>query len=51
MLSQYFALLSVVFMIPVVFLFDRVHQRKRHYRWLWEMYEGIKVLSQAGSGA
>jgi len=50
MLSQYIALLSVVFMIPVVFLFDRVHQRKQHYRRLWEMYEGLKALS-AGSGA
>jgi hypothetical protein len=45
MLSQYFALLSVVFMIPVVFLFDRVHQRKQIYRRLWEMYEGLKSLS------
>lgn len=51
MSSQYFALLSVVFMFPVVFLFDRVHQRKQHYRRLREMYEGLKALNRAGSGA
>ena len=51
MLSQYFALLSVAFMIPVVFLFDRVHQRKQHYRRLWEMYEGLKALHRGGSVA
>lgn len=48
MLPQYFALLSVVFMFPVVFLFDRVHQRKQHYRRLWEMYEGLQALTRAG---
>jgi len=47
MSSQYCALLSVVFMIPVVFLFDCVHQRKQNYRRLWEMYEGLKALSKA----
>lgn len=51
MLPQYFALLSVVFMFPVVFLFDRVHRRKQHYRRLWEMYEGLQALTRAGSGA
>ena len=43
-MSQYWALQSIVFMIPVVFLFDRIHPRKLHYRRLWEMYEGIKTL-------
>ena len=43
-MSQYWALLSIVFMIGVVFLFDRVYQRRRHYRRLWEMYEGLKTL-------
>ena len=43
-MTQYFALQSIVLMIPVVILFDRVHQRKQNYRRLWEMYEGIKRL-------
>lgn len=43
-MTRQFALLSIVFMIPAVFLFDRVHQRKRNYRRLWEMYEGLKTL-------
>ena len=43
-MTQYFALLSIVFMIPAVILFDRVHQRKQNYRRLWEMYEGLKTL-------
>lgn len=43
-MTQYFALLSMVFMFPVVILFDWAHQRKRNYRRLWEMYEGLKAL-------
>ncbi|HLK48246.1 MAG TPA: hypothetical protein VKT49_08935 [Bryobacteraceae bacterium] len=43
-MTQYFALLSIVFMIPIVILFDRIHQRNRNYRRLWEMYEGIMSL-------
>ena len=43
-MSRYFALQSIVFMIPIVLLFDRVHQRRRNYRRLWEMYEGLKQL-------
>jgi len=42
-MSSYFALLSIAFMIPVVFLFDRVHQRRRNYRRLWQMYEALKT--------
>jgi len=44
LMAQFFALLSVVLMIPVVLLFDWAHQRKRNYRRLWEMYEGLKAL-------
>ena len=47
-MTQFFALLSIVFMIPFVILFDRVHQRKRNYRRLWEMYEGLKTLRPRG---
>ena len=47
-MTQYFALQSIVLLIPVVILFDRVHQRKRIYRRLREMYEGIKRLHNAG---
>lgn len=44
-MTQYFALLSIVFMIPIVILFDRVHERRRNYRRLWEMYEELKALN------
>ena len=43
-MSRYFALQSIVFMIPIVLLFDWVHQRRRNYRRLREMYEGLKQL-------
>jgi len=42
-MAQYYALLSIVLMIPVVILFDWVHQRKQNYRRLWEMYEDLKT--------
>jgi hypothetical protein len=35
MQSQYCALLSMVFMMIFVALFDGVHQRKRDYRLSW----------------
>jgi hypothetical protein len=43
-MSRFWALQSIVFMISFVVLFDRVHQRRRHYRRLWEMYEGLIAL-------
>lgn len=42
-MPQYLALSSIVFMIAVVILFDWAHQRRRNYRRLWEMYEGLKA--------
>ncbi|GEM_PF-3522533 len=43
-MARYGALQAVIFLIPAVFLFDRIHQRNRHYRRLREMYEGLKTL-------
>jgi hypothetical protein len=43
-MSRFWALESIVFMMAFVFLYDRMHLRRRHYRRLWEMYEGLKTL-------
>jgi hypothetical protein len=42
MQSQYCALLSMVFMMIFVALFDGVHQRNRHNRQTW----ALNLLSQ-----
>jgi|HubBroStandDraft_4_1064222.scaffolds.fasta_scaffold505691_1 hypothetical protein len=42
MQSQYCALLSMVFMMIYVAVFDRIHQRKRHNRQSW----ALALLSQ-----
>lgn len=41
-MSRYWALLSIVFMIPFVFLYDRLHRRNGNYRRLWEMYRELQ---------
>lgn len=46
-MPQYCALLSIVFLIPVVFLFDGIHRRNLNYRRLWEMFEGLKTLGKS----
>ena len=43
-MSRYFALLSVVYMIAFVIVFDRVHQRNRNRRWLRRMYAELRAL-------
>jgi flagellar biosynthesis protein FlhB len=40
-MASFCALLSLVFMIAFVSLFDVIHQRNRHYRRLRVMYEGV----------
>ena len=42
-MSQTFALLSLVFMIAFVILFDAKHQRDRHYRRILFMYEAVRA--------
>ena len=42
-MSQYWALQSVVFMIAFVFVFDRIYDRNRNYRRLWEMYRELQA--------
>jgi hypothetical protein len=41
-MSRYWALLSIVFMIPFVFLYDKLHRRNCNYRRLWEMYRELQ---------
>ena len=42
-MSRFYALLSVVFMIAFVVLFDKVHQRNSNYRRLWAMYRELQA--------
>jgi predicted tellurium resistance membrane protein TerC len=48
MLTQQYALLSIVWMIGFVMLFDRVHSRRRHYQYLWDMYKMVLAGNLAG---
>ena len=41
-MSRYYALLSVVFMMGFVVVFDKIHQRNSNYRRLWEMYRALR---------
>jgi hypothetical protein len=41
MMTQQYALLSIVWMIGFVVLFDRLHCRRRHYQYLGAMYKMV----------
>jgi hypothetical protein len=41
MMTQQYALLSIVWMMGFVVLFDRVHSRRQHYQYLGEMYRMV----------
>ena len=42
-MSRYWSLLAVVFLMAFVYLYDKVHQRNRNYRRLWEMYRELQA--------
>lgn len=47
-MSHYWALLSIVYQIAFVYLWDRVHQRNRNYRRLWQMYRELQKRNCPG---
>jgi hypothetical protein len=39
--TRFSSLLSLIFMMGFVMLFDLIHQRNRHYQWLGSLYKGL----------
>ncbi len=39
--TRFSSLLSLIFMMGFVMLFDLIHQRNRHYQWLGALYKGL----------
>jgi len=39
--SPHFALLSIVFMMGFVMLFDGIHRRNQRYQRIWSMYRQV----------